>query len=124
MPSKRPAQPRHLNVAETAVVLVDDEAITVRTPSLVGAIVAKAAADSIPATRDERLRHQQDLALLLSLATRLPVRTFAVELTKKDKSRMQTALATWIDDDLHEAWFAVDNRPATRNLAGALLNIP
>ena len=118
-----PGTTQALEHAETVVVLIDGKTITVRTPSLVGAIVAKAAADSIPATRDERLRHQQDLAVLLSLATRLPVRALAAELTKKDRSRLRAAIAAWIDDDLHEAWFAVEDRSATRNLALTLLDV-
>ncbi len=116
-----PGATQALERAETVVALVDGEEVTVRTPSLVGAIVAKAAADSIPATRDERLRHQQDLAFLLSLATRLPVRPLAGELTKKDRARLRSAVAHWIDDDLHEAWLAVENQDDTRQLVAIIM---
>lgn len=84
------------------------------------AIVAKTAACSIPATRDERLRHEQDLALLLSLGTRVSIRSIADELNRKDRARIQKALTSWFDDDLHDAWFAVANRSDTRQLVQVL----
>ena len=116
-----PGATQALERSETVTVRVDDAEFEVRSPSLIGAIVAKAAATAIPGTRDERLRHQQDLAFLLSLASRTSVRPLTDSLTAKDRSRLRAALANWIDDDLHQAWLAVENHNDVRQLAGALL---
>ena len=116
-----PGATQALERSETVTVRVDDAEFEVRSPSLIGAIVAKAAATAIPGTRDDRLRHQQDLAFLLSLASRTSVRPLTDSLTAKDRSRLRAALANWIDDDLHQAWLAVENHNDVRQLAGALL---
>jgi hypothetical protein len=119
-----PGATQALERAETVLVIIGDEEMQIRTPTLVGAIVAKAAATSIPGTRDERLRHQQDLAVLLSLAARLPIRPLVDELTKKDRTSLRSASAPWIDDDLHEAWFAVENQVDVRRLIAIILTPP
>ena len=116
-----PGATQALERSEILTVRVDELEFEVRSPSLIGAIVAKAAATAIPGTRDERLRHQQDLAFLLSLASRTSVRPLADSLTTKDRTRLRTALVNWIEDDLHEAWLAVENRGDVRQVISALL---
>lgn len=117
-----PGATQALERSELVTIRVDDAEFDVRTPSMLGAIVAKAAACAIPGTRDERLRHQQDLAFLLSLATRTPIREIVAELTSKDRARLRSAVSGWIDDDLHEAWLAVDNRDDVRRIVAAALH--
>ncbi len=116
-----PGATQALERSENLTVRVDDAEFEIRSPSLLGAIIAKAAACAIPGTQDERLRHQQDLALLLTLAARSPIRLLAESLTSKDRSRLESALKVWIDDDLHRAWLAVDNRNDVRGVIDALL---
>ncbi|MCJ1678459.1 hypothetical protein MTF65_14095 [Streptomyces sp. APSN-46.1] len=70
----------------------------IRRPSLLGAIVAKAAAVSIKTASPER--HYRDLAFLLSLpANPLQLRA---ELDKGDRKKL--ALAKALHDPQHAAW--------------------
>ena len=64
--------------------------MTVRCPSLLGAIIPKAAGSKeiIAITPDERLKHQRDLVFLLSLAANQPVddlEAMSGEMSKKDR---------------------------------------
>ena len=116
-----PGATQALERSEIVRVRVDDTEFDVRSPALIGAIIAKAAATTIPGTNDERLRHQQDLAFLLSLAARTSVRPLADSLSTKDRTRLRSAAAAWIDNDLHQAWLAVDTHNDVRQVVGALL---
>lgn len=116
-----PGATQALERSERFNVRVDDTEFEIRPPSLVGAIIAKAAATTIPGTSDEGLRHQQDLALLLSLAAMTSIRPIAESLTAKDRSRLRSALTGWIEDELHQAWFFVGNPSDVRQVITALL---
>lgn len=70
-------------------------------PDLLGAIIGKAAATSLPKPD----RHYRDLALLLSLVE--DPFTLADELKPKDRQRLRTAGARL--DDEHPAWALVPN---------------
>jgi len=71
-------------------------------PSLVAAIVAKAAAVELP----DPARHYRDLALLCALV----VDPFDLrdQLTKKDRQRLRKAKR--LSDDAHPAWSLVPER--------------
>jgi hypothetical protein len=76
----------------------------VRCPTLLGAIIAKAAAatEIVSETDDRRLRHQEDLVLLLSLATleQVPLE----EITKKDRRRITAGARPLLANPHHRAW--------------------
>ena len=116
-----PGATQALERSERFTVRVDDTEFEIRSPSLLGAIIAKAAATTIPGTSDEGLRHQQDLVLLLSLAAMTSIRPMVDALTAKDRSRLRSALTGWVDDELHQAWLPVDNPSDVRQLVRALL---
>lgn len=85
-----------------------DGRVTVRCPSLLGAIIAKAAGakeiNSI--TLDERLKHQRDLVFLLSLAANRSVddlESMAGEMSKRDRKRLRSATMPIFDDPTHRA---------------------
>ena len=88
-------------------------------PSLLGAIVGKAAACGIPG---DPSRHYRDLALLCSLVDD----PFALtdELTSKDRRNLK--LATALDEPTHTAWLHVpeDLRTDGRNAWGILTQQP
>lgn len=82
--------------------------VTIRCPSLLGAIIAKAAATKeIPSlTNDERLKHQLDLVFLLTLAALRPaddLDAWAAEMGKKDRQRLKAAVRPVLDDDTHRS---------------------
>jgi hypothetical protein len=119
-----PGTTQALERCESVAVRFDADTVTVRCPSLIGALIAKAAATGIPATDDERLRHQQDLVLLLSIAATSNLRTLATSLTKKDRQRLGKAMAPLTANRLHRAWLAADNPSDSRIAASALLAEP
>jgi hypothetical protein len=94
-----------------------DRTVAVPRPSLLGAIVGKAAACGLPS---DNSRHVRDLALLLSLVD--DPFELAPELTKGDRRTVRAASA--LDDDEHEAWrvlgadHARDGRTARSVLLG------
>lgn len=88
--------------------------LTVRCPSLLGAIIAKAAAtmEIISITVDERLKHQRDLVFLLSLAANRPVddlEAMSGEMSKQDRKRLRAATVPIFDDLTHRARLTVPN---------------
>lgn len=72
-------------------------------PSLLGAIIGKAAALGIPTA--PKGKHYRDLAFLLSL----PVNPLALvaELTKSDRKKLKLAQA--LQSESHEAWRALED---------------
>jgi hypothetical protein len=117
-----PGTTQALGRTEIVKVAFDASTVSVRCPSLLGALIAKAAATAIPATDDERLRHQMDLVLLLSIAAAEPIRSLASMLTTKDRQRLRLAVRPLLADELHRAWRAAetsdDARIAIRVLLG------
>jgi hypothetical protein len=92
--------------AETIVVELASERFQVRTPNLLGAIVAKSAAatEVVSATRFDREKHERDLATLLTCAARDPkLEQMASAMTKKDRRRL-TAASRAFTDDTHPCW--------------------
>ena len=69
-----PGATKAVERAETIIVELADERFEVRTPNLLGAIVAKSAAatEIVSATRFDREKHERDLATLLMCAARDP----------------------------------------------------
>lgn len=104
-------------LTRTQLVIVDWQTgrTTVRCPSLLGAIVAKAAGASEirSLSLDEKRKHQQDLAFLLSLAALGDLRTMAASTTAKDRTRIQRATAPMTADATHPAWSTTPNRDDT-----------
>jgi len=97
-------------LGRTAAVTVDWGAgrATVRCPSLLGAMVAKAAGsrEIVALTADERLKHQRDLVFLLSLAATRPVEELDLmsdAMTKTDRRRLAAAISPILDDSTHRA---------------------
>lgn len=64
-----------------------------RVPTLLGAIVAKAAActEILSLTNEMRLRHQQDLVFLIGLIEQMDVYEFLQGVTRKDSERIDNA---------------------------------
>lgn len=94
----------------TIPVTVDwgDGRVVVRCPSLLGAVIAKAAASKeiVSLTNEERLKHQLDLVFLLTLAALRPaddLDTWAVDMGKKDRQRLRAATEPILDDDTHRS---------------------
>lgn len=84
---------------------VDGETI-VNCPSLLGAIVAKAAGsrEIVSLSSSERLKHQGDFVFLTSLATLVDPDTIdPAELTAKDRKRLRTAIEPILADPIHPA---------------------
>ena len=93
--------------AETVVVELAGERFEVRTPNLLGAIVAKSAAatEVVSATRFDREKHERDLATLLMCAAHNPLlEQMATATTKKDRQRLNAARRAF-HDDAHPCWF-------------------
>lgn len=84
----------------------DDRLVEVRVPSLLGAIIAKAAgsAEIASLAPDERVKHQRDLTFLLSLAARGDMRAMASEMSKRDRKRLTVAVAPMVADRAHRGW--------------------
>lgn len=98
--------------AETVVVELANERFEVRTPNLLGAIVAKSAAatEIVSATRFDKEKHERDLATLLMCATHDPtLEQMATVMTKKDRKRL-TAACRGFRDDAHACWSDGANR--------------
>ncbi len=91
---------------------------TVPRPTLIGAVVAKAAACSLP---DDPARHLRDLALLCALIDD----PFAItaEIGRTDRRRLRCAAK--LDDPNHRAWQLVPERLRDDGrVAWAILNEP
>lgn len=83
-----------------------DGQTTVHCPSLLGAIVAKAAGaqEIVSLSRLERHKHQGDFVFLLSLATIVDHDGIdRTELTTKDRKRLRAAIRPILDDPIHPA---------------------
>ena len=94
-----PGGTQALNRTERVTVVHEGRQGTLPRPTLLGAIIGKAAATALPASE----RHYRDLALLCALV----VDPFALadQLTKKDRQRVRLAKA--LLDDTHAAWALV-----------------
>jgi hypothetical protein len=81
------------------------ETVTLRIPSLIGAVIAKAAAcTEIPSlSKEDRFRHQLDFAFLLGLLGNYDVLEIAKELTPKDQRRLSQAALQILDEENHPA---------------------
>ncbi len=93
---------------------------TVHCPSLLGAIVAKAAGaqEIVSLSRDERHKHQGDFVFLLSLATTVDHDSIdRTELTAKDRKRVRAAMRPILDDPIHPARRFVTNFDDAADLA-------
>lgn len=109
--------------AETIIVELADERFEVRTPNLLGAIVAKSAAatEIVSATRFGREKHERDLATLLMCAARDPrLEQMVAATTKKDRKRL-TAARRAFDDDAHPCWSDGANRSDIETVLEVLL---
>jgi hypothetical protein len=98
--------------AEPVIVELASERFEVRTPNLLGAIVAKSAAatEVVSATRFDMEKHERDLASLLMCAARDPkLDLWAEATTKKDRQRLAAARRAF-DDDAHPCWSDGANR--------------
>lgn len=100
-------------------------AATVSCPSLLGAIVAKAAGAqeiaSLP--REERHKHQGDFVFLLSLGTIVdPADLGGAELTAKDRKRLRAAIRPILDDPIHPARRFAANFEDAADLAAELID--
>lgn len=92
--------------SESISAQLGDRVGVIHRPSLLGAIVGKAAALGIPTSPKEK--HYRDLAFLLSL----PVSPFALksQLTKADRKKLDLAKA--LRDADHAAWRALEDTEA------------
>lgn len=111
-----PAGRQALHRTASRSVRLNGRSGTIRRPSLLGAIVGKAAALGIPTAPKEK--HYRDLAFLLSL----PANPMALrdELSKSDRKKL--ALAEGLSDPLHPAWLALrDPEAAADGLAVYLI---
>jgi hypothetical protein len=119
-----PGTTQALERTEVMTVQFGDQFVAVRCPSLLGAIIAKASAVSgIPATTTERLKHQRDLAFLLSLAALGDLRAMQKSMTAKDRRRLIAGGRDWLDSDLHAAWSGIAERSDVRTAAAVLLSL-
>ncbi len=110
---------------EVTVSWGDDE-VTVRCPSLLGAIIAKAAGSKeiVSLTNDERLKHQQDLVFLLSLAafgSGSGLDGMRAEMSKRDRKRLRSAITPILEDRTHRARRAAANFEDAADAASVLL---
>ena len=114
-----PGGSQALRRTETVAVVVGDRVGRVPRPSLLGAVVGKAAACGLP---DDTSRHFRDLALLCALIDD-PFR-LTEQLGSKDRKRLRFAAA--LDDPDHEAWALVpaDLRDEGRAAWEILNNLP
>jgi hypothetical protein len=100
--------------------------VTVRCPSLLRAIIAKAASSKeiISITPDERLKHQRDLVFLLSLAANRSVDdldAMSGEMSKTDNKRLRAATNPIFDDPTHRARLTAPNIDDVVDVASMLL---
>ena len=84
----------------------NDKTTVIRTPSIIGAFISKAAActEILSLTTDELLRHQQDLLFLSSLTNRHNLYEISARLTSTDRRRITKALDPIIANKEHRAW--------------------
>lgn len=102
-----------------------DGATTVHCPSLLGAIVAKAAGaqEIVSLSRDERRKHQGDFIFLLSLATTVdPGGIDRTGLNAKDRKRLRAAIQPILDDPIHPARRMAANFDDAADLASELID--
>lgn len=92
--------------SESVCAQLGDRIGIIHRPSLLGAIIGKAAALGIPTA--PKSKHYRDLAFLLSL----PVnpRALVAELTKGDRKKLKLAQA--LQSESHEAWRALEDSEA------------
>ncbi|MEP6296550.1 MAG: hypothetical protein ABJ382_04435, partial [Ilumatobacter sp.] len=92
--------------AGPVIVELPNEQFEVRTPNLLGAIVAKSAAatEVASASRFDKQKHERDLATLLMCAAQDPkLDQWAKMTTKKDRKRLAAARRAFLDD-AHPCW--------------------
>jgi hypothetical protein len=98
-------------------------ATIVRVPSLVGAIIAKAAAsheiNSLEA--DERRKHQMDLVFLLGIAWTLDTSSMAATMGKNDRKRLRSAMDR-IGRDERFPWVGFDQQHEVHSTVADLLS--
>lgn len=109
--------------AGPVIVELARERFEVRTPSLLGAIVAKSAAatEIVSASRFDKEKHERDLATLLMCAARDPrLEQWAEAMTKKDRKRL-TAASRPFQGDAHPCWSDGANRSDLEAVIALLL---
>src|SRR4051812_24755072 len=121
-----PGTTQALDRAVHVVVDWGKDRVTVRCPSLLGAIIAKAASSKeiISITLDERLKHQRDLVFLLSLAADRPVddlECMSGEMSRTDRKRLRAATTPIVKDLTHRARMTVPNIDDVVDVASMLL---
>lgn len=109
-----PGTTQALSRTELVEVTTAGEVVTVRCPTLLGAVIAKAAGSTEIAslTSAERLKHQTDLLFLLSLVAASPagdIDAIAAQCTRRDRDRLRRALAPIFEDRTHRARSAAPN---------------
>lgn len=114
-------------VARRQRVTVDwvDGETTVSCPSLLGAIVAKAAGsrEIVSLSPSERRKHEGDFVFLLSIATVVDAGTIdRAELTAKDRKRLRNAIAPILADPIHPARTSAANFDDVVSLATELID--
>jgi hypothetical protein len=110
--------------AQTVIVDIGDLRFEIRTPSLLGAIIAKSAAatEVVSATRYDKEKHERDLATLLMCAAQDPaLEQMAIAMTSKDRKRLVTARRAF-DDDAHPCWSDGANRSDITTVLEVLLD--
>lgn len=118
-----PGTTQAIERAESIIVELASKRLEVRTPNLLGAIVAKSAASTeiVPATRLDKEKHERDLATLLMCAARDPtLDQMASAMTKKDKRRLIAASGAFADDT-HACWTDGTDRSDMNTVLGLLL---
>lgn len=118
-----PGATQAMKRAETIFVELTGEQFEVRTPNLLGAIVAKSAAatEVVSATRFDKEKHERDLATLLMCAARDPqLERMAAVMTKKDRTRLSAGRRAF-GDDAHPCWSDGTNRSDLNTVLDVLL---
>jgi hypothetical protein len=117
-----PGATQALDRTELVTVRWGDVTTTVRVPSLLGAIIAKAAAshEIISLDPDERRKHQTDLAFLLGIAWMLDTHSLASTMRKNDRKRLRAAMDR-IDRDANFPWMSPDREIEVRSVVADLL---
>lgn len=118
-----PGATQAIERAETIIVELANERFAIRTPNLLGAIVAKSAAatEVVSATRFDNEKHERDLATLLMCAAHDPMlQQHAAAMTKKDRQRL-TAACRAFHDDAHPCWSDGSNQSDIETVLDVLL---
>lgn len=118
-----PGTTQALQRGQNVIVELPDEQFEVRTPSLIGAIVAKSAAatEVVSATRIDRERHERDLATLLMCAARDErLLDMAAAMTRKDQLRLNAASGAF-NEPTHACWSDGTSRSDLIAVLGVLL---